>query len=116
MNVLEVLHVFRNHDHVFSNGGATNVSWLVQKFVPEFISAALHMAGIADCLVDVLNWYEMLIVPHPCEVICRIFLLSLLLGDGGAQGVTQPLDEGELHLVTGILDEVPVIVGFLFQY
>jgi hypothetical protein len=37
------------------------VSWLVQKFVPEFVSATLHMTGIADSLVDVLSCHEMTI-------------------------------------------------------
>lgn len=74
------------------------------------------MAAIADSLVDVFSCHEMLIVPHPCEVVGRVFLLGLLLSYGGAQGIAQPLDEDELHLVTGILDEVLVIVGFPFQY
>ena len=70
------------------------------------------MASVADCLVDILSRHEMLVIPDASEVVCRVFFLSLLLGNGGSQGIAQTLDESELHLVTGILDEIPVIIGF----
>ena len=45
------------------------------------------MASVADCLVDILSRHEMLVIPDASEVVCRVFFLSLLLGNGGSQGI-----------------------------
>ena len=49
------------------------------------------MASVADCLVDILSRHEMLVIPDASEVVCRVFFLSLLLGNGGSQGIAQKL-------------------------
>ena len=91
---------------------------MVSVGIPTVVPGCLDgLSGCADSLVDVLGRHEMLVIPNACVVSgIEFFLSGLLFGDCRAQGVAQTFDEGELHLIAGILDEIPVNVGFPLQY
>ena len=87
------------------------------RIVPKFISVAFCMSSVTDSFVNVLCIHEVLVVPYSRKVVSCIRLLpDVLLSYSRAQSITQPFDEDNFHLITGILNQVLVVIRFTFQY